>query len=143
MPDEADVRLIIESDALSVRAALQTLFHAHALGRLAPSDRDAAELVLAEVLNNIVEHAQSARHGQIELTIRVTPDGLACTVVDSGRAMPGDGPPRGLLPDLSERTADLPEGGFGWHLIRLLATDLAYRRTGQRNELSFRLSARQ
>ena len=34
---------------------------------------------------------------------------------------------------------DLPEGGFGWFLIRELTHDLTYRRDGSRNHLSFRM----
>ena len=32
---------------------------------------------------------------------------------------------------------DLPEGGFGWGMIRDLTDDLSYRRDGARNELRF------
>ena len=32
---------------------------------------------------------------------------------------------------------DLPEGGFGWYLIRTLTTDLTYLREGICNTLSF------
>jgi serine/threonine-protein kinase RsbW len=139
-PGDPEIHLIIQSDAHSVRAALQDLFGTHTLGDLATTERDTAELVLAEVLNNIVEHAHALMRSTIELTIRAAPQGLICTVVDCGRGMPGDCPPPGRLPEIPGEIADLPEGGFGWHLIRLLATDLAYRRVGNRNELSFRLS---
>ena len=57
MPDDAgptEIRLVLQSDAHSVRAALIELFGRGALHRLPGPDRDAAEIVLAEVLNNIV-----------------------------------------------------------------------------------------
>ena len=38
---------------------------------------------------------------------------------------------------------DLPEGGFGWHVIRTLSKDLHYRRENGRNQLSFRLDTTQ
>lgn len=138
-PADAAIRLLIHSDAHSVRAALLDLFAARPLGHLPDVERDAAELVLAEVLNNIVEHADVPTQGTIELTIRPSRHGLDCTVVDGGAPMPGDGPPAERMPNLSA-TRDPPEGGFGWPLIRLLASDLAYRRIGDRNELTFRLS---
>ena len=34
---------------------------------------------------------------------------------------------------------DLPEGGFGWFLIRSLTENLTYRRIDARNHLSFQL----
>ncbi len=109
------------------------------LAWLPEPDRGTAEIVLAEVLNNIVEHAQAPKAGDIEVLLSHTTQGLACTVIDRGLRMPGGRLPEGVPASLSVPTGDLPEGGFGWHLIRLLATDLAYRRHGDRNELSFRL----
>lgn len=137
------IRLIVQSDAGSVRAALQDLFGSLGLACLPEEDRGTAEIVLAEVLNNIVEHAQARKAGEIEVWLRHTAQGLACTVIDRGRRMPHRRLPEGVPPDLSVASGDLPEGGFGWHLIRLLATDLAYHRHGDRNELSFRLRAGQ
>lgn len=140
-PARPVVHLTIQSDAASVRAALRHLFGTRRLGLLPDAERDSAELVLAEVLNNIVEHGQSGSGGSIELTIRQTVRGLECTVVDGSVRMPGNAAPAGQPPDLTR--GDLPEGGFGWHLIRLLATDLDYRRVGNQNQLSFRLLAEQ
>lgn len=142
MPDDGAarvIRLVVQSDAGAVRAALQDLFGRCALAALPPADRGTAELVLAEVLNNIVEHAHPRRQGQIELTLCHTPQGLVCSVVDRGLRMPGGQLPEGRPMPSVAPMADLPEGGFGWNLIRLLATDLSYRRVGGRNELSFRL----
>ncbi len=137
--NDAPIRRIIHSDPVSVRGALEDLFGARGPGAFSDAERDAAELVLAEVLNNIVEHAHIAAGGTIEVILRRTPHGLTCTVVDCGKRMPGAHPPMGRLPRVSDTLSDLPEGGFGWPLIRLLATDLAYRRVGDHNELSFRV----
>jgi serine/threonine-protein kinase RsbW len=146
MPDDAGsavIRLMVQSDARSVRAALQSLFGTLEMACLPEADRGTAEIVLAEVLNNIVEHAQARKTGDIEVLLSHTPQGLACTVIDRGRRMPQGRMPKGLSADFSVAAGDPPEGGFGWHLIRLLATDLAYRRHGDRNELSFRLQTGQ
>jgi len=109
------------------------------------------ETVLAEVLNNIAEHGQT-RHGQtlhgqtsgpddwIELHCRRSQDGIHLCVTDHGRALPrhllspSDGsstPLAGLSLD------DVPEGGFGWFLIRELARDLCCVRTNTGNRLTF------
>ncbi len=54
--------------------------------------------------------------------------------------MPGGQPPAGHLPRVAAPppgggVGDLPEGGFGWSLIRTLTTDLSYSRQAGRNEL--------
>lgn len=136
------IRLVLPGDAGAVRATLRALFAGRRLGHLAEADRGAAEIVLAEVLNNVVEHAYAGAAGEIELTIRVAGGGLDCTVMDDGRPMPGGEAPEGKAGDLLGG-ADLPEGGFGWLLIRALTRELTYRRIGGRNCLTFRLEAEQ
>jgi serine/threonine-protein kinase RsbW len=135
---DATIRLVVPSTPLAVRDALGQIFGGQALREMAAAERGTAEIVLAEVLNNVVEHAYASATGEIEVTIRLAADTLTVTVIDGGCGMPGDMLPGGRLAGLD--TADLPEGGFGWHLIRTLASDLAYRRVGERNELSFRLT---
>lgn len=129
------LRLTMPGDPQAVREGLQALFGTLMLRNLPSDGRGTAELVLAEVLNNIVEHAYSRHPGEIELSLSIGQDGLRCQIVDTGLPMPGGQPPAGKAPD----PADLPEGGFGWHLIRSLSQDLTYRREGSRNHLSFRL----
>lgn len=99
------------------------------------------ELVLAEVLNNVVEHAyQDCGEGLIELDVAVHDGSIHCTVIDFGSPMPG-----GALPSARRHCPkalalqDLPEGSFGWALIRDLTTGLGYRRVGDSNELWFRI----
>ncbi len=132
------VELVIPADAVSVRAALVNLFDTLLLRRLSDDRRGAAELVLAEVLNNIVEHAYAAQSGQILLRLHVGPRELHCHVEDSGTPMPRGELPCGALKILDSH-GEPAEGGFGWHLIRALSRDLDYRRIDGRNQLSFRL----
>ncbi len=95
------------------------------------------ELVVAEVLNNIVEHAYQDRPGgRIILTLRFKTDRLTVEFKDFGRPMPSGSPPDGAPADLEVSTEDLPEGGFGWFLIRSLTEDLAYCREKDSNRLS-------
>jgi serine/threonine-protein kinase RsbW len=140
-PGRGVIRLVLHSDAPAVRAALSDLFAALPMQRLPEDDRGTAEIVLAEVLNNIVEHAYAVVRGEIEVTLKVDEGGLACTVVDRGTAMPDGTIPGGGVTMPPTVAGDLPEGGFGWHLIRVLAQDLRYRRVDDRNELTFRLGA--
>ena len=107
-------------------------------GALPPDAIPVFELVLAEVLNNIVEHAFAGQpDGRIDIDITAAPSGLTCCIRDNGRAMPGNVLPKGDLPDISVEPGDMPEGGFGWHLIRSLTSDLTYRRTADGNALRF------
>ena len=100
------------------------------------------ELVLAEALNNIVEHAFAPiPEGHIEIGVTVHDARLTCAIRDNGLAMPGELLPRGHLPDLDVETSDLPEGGFGWHMIRSLTSDLTYCRSDGFNLLTFSVPA--
>ncbi|NEX46102.1 ATP-binding protein [Pseudotabrizicola algicola] len=135
-------RIVIPSDPLAVRQALCALFERLLAGAMTADARDTAQIVLAEALNNIVEHAYAQAPGEIEVTIDVSPGGLTCRIMDAGLPLPGGGLPEGEAPALPAE-GDLPEGGFGWHLIRALSEDLNYRREGERNFLSFRISAQQ
>jgi anti-sigma regulatory factor (Ser/Thr protein kinase) len=134
MPFDGDalIQLVIPGTPLAVRGALSGLFQGTSLRRLPPPLRETAELVLAEVLNNIVEHAYADEPGDIRISVCASSGALRVTVVDRGRAMPGGTLPEGRLAPLG---AELPEGGFGWYLIRTLARDVDYRRIGGRNEL--------
>lgn len=136
--DPRAFRLVFDSDPMAVRTALRTLFDRRPLHLLSEDDRGTAEIVLSEALNNIVEHAYAAHQGQIEVIVCVMQGALICTVIDQGLPMPGETLPEGRLPEV-RGIEDLPEGGFGWHLIRALSTDLAYRRVNGHNELRFRL----
>ncbi|WP_296663798.1 ATP-binding protein [Roseovarius sp.] len=87
------------------------------------------ELVLAEALNNIVEHAYPPdAPGAIRLALQHGPTHLVCILSDHGTALPGGVLPDGTLPDHDVARDALPEGGFGWFLIRDLTDRLDYRR---------------
>ncbi len=135
-------RLVIPSTPLAVRQALCALFDTLMPGPITQPARDAAQIVLAEALNNIVEHAYAQSPGEIEVTVTFSATGLVCSITDAGLPMPDACLPPGDLAPLPQ-SGDLPEGGFGWHLIRALSQDLHYRREGGRNLLSFRIDAKQ
>lgn len=104
--------------------------------------RAEAELVLAEVLNNIAEHAYRGGVGLIVLRLKPCTEGIFCLVCDYGAAMPGGDLPEGRRPGIDVARDDLPEGGFGWHLIRLLTSRLRYDRRSGCNRLGFVLDGR-
>ena len=98
---------------------------------------DSLRLCLAEALNNVVEHAyRDAADGRIDVTLKLAPDGFDATVTDTGVAMPGGAPPMGEVDwDITD-LGTLPEGGFGWMLIRSEVDRLDYRRCGPLNILT-------
>lgn len=105
-------------------------------------DIDNVELVLAEALNNIVEHAYAPDDAAGRITIKCMhqDNGLHLEIEDEGARMPDGLPPTGSGQDLCLAVEDLPEGGFGWFLIRSLATDVTYARVGAANRLRLRLA---
>ena len=133
------VRLVFPAEARQVRHAMLRLFGMLPPGSLADATRGDAEIVIAEVLNNVVEHAYADGPGEIALAIRADAGGLVCMVADHGAPLPDHRLPRPGLPQASG--CDLPEGGFGWFLILSLAQDVHYVRMPGTNLLGFRIPA--
>ena len=119
----------------STRGILAELVRNLRRAGLGAEDLSNAELVLAEVLNNIAEHAYEDGSGPVELRVELASDGLFCVIGDRGRTLPEGVVPDPALPHI-EPPDHLPEGGFGWHIIRCLTTELAYRKDGDWNRLS-------
>jgi serine/threonine-protein kinase RsbW len=137
---EEDLHLVFLATPAAIRDNLDHMLGSRPLSDLSDDSRGSAELVLAEVLNNVAEHAYRGGQGPVAVTLARGPAGVACLIVDQGAAMPAGTLPEGKLPETSGLALeDLPEGGFGWHLIRTLTRDLAYLRTGGCNRLSFTL----
>ncbi|MFD1809697.1 ATP-binding protein [Gemmobacter lanyuensis] len=131
-----EILLVIASDPFAVRAALGQILDDPCMADLRSDLRARAEIVLAEVLNNVVEHAYADGPGEIILHLRCVQGGHLphprFRAGDAGSCVAGGA---AIGPD----PVELPEGGFGWHLIRCLTEDLQYCRRDSRNELSFRL----
>lgn len=120
-------------------AEVQTWMNAIGLSAILRAE---SELVLAEVLNNIAEHAYRGDNGPITLRLKSCAEGVFCLVCDHGAMMPGGDLPKGRRPESDVSRDKLPEGGFGWHLIRLLTSRLRYGRRAGRNRLGFVLDGR-
>lgn len=135
-----DLHLVFLATPASIRDNLAHMMRLRPLSDLSDDCRGSAELVLAEVLNNVAEHAYGDGPGPVAVTLGGGSAGLTCLIVDQGAAMPAGALPAGKLPQAADLSLeDLPEGGFGWCLIRTLTRDLAYLRTGGCNRLSFTL----
>lgn len=93
------------------------------------------ELVTAEVCNNITEHAYPDLPGPIVFEAALEPGVLVCVFTDHGHPFPAGTPPE-TAPD---PPATLPEGGFGWYIIRSLTSELIYQRLSRSNRLQLRI----
>lgn len=130
---------VIAGTAMAVRDGLCEILRHPVMAHQTDELRGDVEVVLAEALNNVVEHAYCQSDGQIELFVRIVSGRLLCDIFDTGAAMPnGDLPPGLAIPITPDD--DLPEGGFGWLLIRSLTQNLRYSRIDARNHLSFNLN---
>jgi serine/threonine-protein kinase RsbW len=161
------LRLMFPASDAAVRAALRqwrlAMQAAHACADLTGR----AEIVLAEVLNNITEHGGAT--DWVGLRCQMDRAGLRVTVTDRGRPLPPEllipaSPAPASVPTASVTPASpapaapapawpapaslsplpgdldpalLPEGGFGWQMIHLLTRDLACQRDANGNRLSF------
>lgn len=137
-----DLRLVAEPR--SIRHVLR-LLRPRLRDVSAPDAADHAELVLAEVLNNIAEHGYCGAGGPISLRIRHRLQQLDITVADAGRPISAGlfaHLPTGPRPPSRPTAAadpQLPEGGFGLGIISHLSASRRYRRHLGQNVLRLRL----
>ena len=86
---------------------------------------DDTRLALTEAINNVHEHAYGGKGGPVSVMAEGSGDGFTLTLRDRGAGMtgvlPGD-----CLPACRGAVDSLPEGGFGWFMIRQLADSVAY-----------------
>jgi serine/threonine-protein kinase RsbW len=128
------------SSPLDVRHALVALCDAARRLGVPPEAGARLELVLAEALNNVAEHAYRGRaDGWILVELDLAEGWIAGRIRDAGRPMPGGALPVGRAHALDVPTEALPEGGFGWQMIHALTAQLAYAREAGQNRLTFLL----
>lgn len=134
----------VESGQCAAREALAQFFECLRPLNLDLEEEGTIELVLAEVLNNIVEHAYppTSDGGPITIHCVQTPNGLSVLIKDRGSAMPDGKLPLGEMAPVNVDLDDMPEGGFGWFLIQHLARDVSYTRVNNETHLNMRLAVR-
>ncbi len=126
-------RHLIGATASAVRGLLLALEEGPYLAGLPEEARCTALLVLAEALNNVVEHAYAGGPGWIGVFPIVGQGGKGWRIMDGGRP----------APDFSARPVGMPdgpaEGGFGWPLIRVLTDEVRQSRRRGWNVLTLQL----
>lgn len=139
-PSRTKARIAFEimSDAERIGPAVDQLLEPLTLAAGAGLDADRLDdvrLCVTEALNNCVEHAYQGRPGNaIWLELRDEQDCIVVALADRGSAPPehlldGPRPSFAVAPGFDQslsgqNVASLPEGGWGWQLIRLLADDV-------------------
>ena len=141
----SDIGLVVDetfpADFRWVRRWIQRTIDALASSGVSQNDQSSVEIVLAEALNNVVEHAYpQGVTGDVRLVIRRRSSSLMVEIRDKGRPMPQGRAPIGHHP-MTEFNKDdaMPEGGYGWFLIREIVRDLVYDRQDDENILLFRI----
>lgn len=130
-----------EADASTAIACL----HGSLVALGVPHQRNCdVKIALAEAINNVVEHAYAGNpQGRVQVRATMDRNGLSILITDRGRPLPGLRVPDGVPASVETAREDLPEGGFGWFLIRQLCDNVRYDRTDGENRLrlSFDFSA--
>lgn len=134
--------LTIHSDLRGVRHGLDRVNTALAANGYDADLRGSAEILLAEVMNNIVEHAYAeSGKGTINVVVRAAEVALQFRITDKGVPLPDHAVRPNDYDLINTPVDDLPEGGFGWGLIHQIATNLDYRREDGKNVLTFEIES--
>ena len=108
-----ELHLVFLACPVSIRENLAHLMQARPLSDLSDDSRGSAELVLAEVLNNVAEHAYPEGQGPVSISLVRAAAGISCLIVDQGAPMPGGALPVGQPPPAQDAALeDMPEGGL-------------------------------
>jgi serine/threonine-protein kinase RsbW len=99
---------------------------------------DDVQIVLAEALNNIAEHAYGrVALGAVAVTVARHGNDLCIDIADWGRPFVQD-----VIHDApGPAPEDLAEGGYGRFLIQALSSEARHTRGGGRNNLFLRFAA--
>lgn len=142
-PDQTEQEVVFRLAATNegVRAAIRNASDYIAEFNVSQEDLTSVELSLAEVLNNVVEHAyDGTTDGVVELRIWIQDPHIYIRILDTGRPMPNGRLPLGNPADVGREGCEQDEGGYGLYMIRQLARKLRYTRFGPYNQMSFRIT---
>lgn len=161
-PLEKVIRLKVSADLTSVREAIATITE-HLEQRFSTIEANEAdtetavmvcdtehreltadvELLLAEISNNIVEHGyQDNENAKFSVKLLMSRRLIVLRFIDFGRQLPPR-LPHGHLSNFTVEKGSVPERGFGWQIIRVLAKDIHHRRKLRANVLEVSLNLSQ
>ena len=135
-----NIRYDFKSDPDTVHSVVQRVLDDLGALNLSDDRRSDFKILLVEVINNIIEHGyQRENSNPIELSLTRDGRSLKFVFVDFGLPMPFGKIQSDILNPAAYARDQLPEGGFGWQIIRQLAHDIGYERNGRVNSLSLKL----
>jgi serine/threonine-protein kinase RsbW len=127
-----DVSLHFPATFAEIRAVLSQLINSPITVGLTESRLRDLELVLAEALNNVAEHAYAQMPGgEVRVSVTRQTDHLVVAIRDHGVQMPVQRP---QIPAPADN--DTSEGGRGWLLINALCRKVSYERLAGTNRLT-------
>ena len=138
--DEGAMRWRIQPQVSSagIRQTQQWLHAILAAREVVPGRIADAELIAEELLSNIVRAAGTQARGvELSMDCALLPSGIVLTVRDDG---PGFDPLSLPDPQLDADIADRAIGGLGIPIVKQLADDCRYMRSGGWNVLEIRLA---
>ncbi|MFK7751256.1 MAG: ATP-binding protein [Sedimentitalea sp.] len=131
------IDITFESTELGAREGIARVISALTERGLSQDHLGTVEIALAESVNNIIEHAFAGLAPDVvRVRLLLERNLLVLTIHDNGNALPNEEMPPGDPADLQVARSELPEGGFGWFLIRELTTTLSYVRKDGSNILT-------
>ena len=127
-----DVSLHFPATFAEIRAVLSQLINSPITAGLSESRLRDLELVLAEALNNVAEHAYAHMPGgEVRVSVTRQADHLGIAIRDHGVPMPVQRP---QIPAPGDNGTS--EGGRGWLLINALCRRVSYERLAGTNRLT-------
>lgn len=134
----SEAALVVEQSARRENLAHFLEFVDDACHRLKADDEAAyaVRLAVEEVCLNLIDYGYAgATPGPIRIEVKREGDVLAVAITDRGAPFHPDQAP---APDLSSEVEQRPIGGLGWHLVKNMVDQLAYRTDAARgNQLTF------
>jgi hypothetical protein len=113
-------------------------FRITSLGKLRMKDAWRLELLHSQPQHRLYWITRG--QGRVTLRGGLSGQELWVEISDPGRPFPGGCLPAGQAVNLSLPVDALPEGGFGWFLIRSLTSGIDYRRQDGLNRLTLRFA---
>lgn len=129
---------------MAVRDAIARILADMGAAGIKPDTCSTTELVLAEVLNNVCEHAyHGTEPGPVQVVADLSGTRPGFVIRDRGHPVPAHLSQEPTQPDLDKPLNDLPEGGFGRFLVFSLTDGLRFSRQNGWNVAEFSISDRQ
>ncbi len=135
--DRQELEMFFAATKAEASAGIATLSERLGALGLPETETDDVRIALAEAINNVVEHSYAGTTPEnVHVKCSLGTKNLEILITDSGVPMPEVALGTRVPASVDTALSDLPEGGFGWYLIRTLTSDVHYERRGGCNRLS-------